>query len=153
MTSTPDDDISAQGAPPISRLMRAMQRRWRQSTGLPADEDLAASVPPPVENRCHPRIPIKATLVRVTDGCLCATAEIDNISPVGICLRNLPEPLYRDAESLTVFSSDNPGLPVLHIKPRWERTDWKGKIIGATIVNVSESWQLFFIHAAGRIGA
>ena len=145
--------------PRIARLMRAVQQRWRQSTGLlhprtdrPADDALSASAPPSVDNRCHLRIPIKTTLVRVTDGCLCATAEIDNISLLGICLRNLPEPFYRDAESLTVFSSDNPGLPVLHIKPRWERTDWKGKTIGASIVNASESWHLFFLRTASQVG-
>ncbi|MCL2457331.1 MAG: hypothetical protein FWF31_00480 [Desulfobulbus sp.] len=159
MTLPSDNGIPVLDEPRITQVMRAMQRRWRQSTGLlhhridrPADDKLSASVPAPVDNRCHLRIPIKTTPVRVTDGCLCATAEIDNISPAGICLRNLPEPFYRDAEDLTVFSSDNPGLPVLRIKPRWERTDWRGKTIGATIVNVSESWRLFFTRTASQLG-
>jgi len=143
--------------PPMTRLMKVVQRRWRQSTGLflsrtdqAAETRPPASASVPVENRCHPRVPVTPTHVQVTDGCLCATAEIGNISPCGICLRNLPETLYRDAERLTVFSSDNPGLPVLHIKPRWERTDWSGKTIGAAIVNAPELWQIFFIHAASQ---
>ena len=154
-----DNGIPVPNEPRIARVIRAMQRHWRQSTGLlhprtdqPGHDKLATSASTPVDNRSHLRIPIKAALVRVTDGCLCAMAEIENISPVGICLRNLPEPFYRNAENLTVFSSDNPGLPVLHIKPRWERTDWGGKTIGATIVNASESWHLFFTRTASQVG-
>ena len=154
----PANNIPAPDNSLIYRLIQATKQRWRRSidpslpqTDLPAPHDLAPSVPPPVDNRSHPRIPVKATSVQVTDGCLCATAKIDNISPLGICLRNLPEPLYRDAKSLTVFSSDNPGLPILHIKPRWERTDWEGKTIGAVIINAPEAWQLFFSRIASQI--
>ena len=138
---------------PIARLMKVVRRRWRQSAGLfsqtrrKTDAKLSASASFPVENRAHFRIPVKNIQVRVTDGCLCAMAEIDNISPFGICLRHLPEPFYRNAERLTVFSSDNPRLPILHITPRWERIDRQGKTIGATIINAPESWQLFCVHA------
>ena len=143
---------------PVTRLMMTMiQRRWRQCTGLllpwvdrQTETVSSASAPPLADNRRHLRIPVKTTRVRVTDGCLVTTAEIDNISPAGICLSNMPEPLYRNAERLTVFSIDNPGLPVLHLRPCWERTDdWKGKTIGAMIVNTSASWHRFLTPAAG----
>ena len=96
------------------------------------------------DKRRHLRISVPYTKVHVTDGCLFATASIDNISLNGICLGNLPEQLYRSAEQLTVFSSDNPGIPILQIQPRWEKPGWNGKSIGATIINVSESWHFFF---------
>ena len=103
------------------------------------------------DQRRHPRIPIADTTVQVTDGCLFATALIENISSCGICLRNLPEQLYRSGGQLTVFSSDNPGIPILHIQPRWENINWSGKTIGATILNASETWRLFLMHAAGAL--
>lgn len=159
ITSHRNNGISLPDQPPFARLMQVV-RQWRQSADLlllrpeqTVDANPAAPAAPQVENRHHFRVPVQSTQVRVTDGCLCATAEIDNISPVGICLRHLPEQLYHDAERLTVFSSDNPGLPVLHIKPRWERIERDGKTIGATIDNASESWQLFFTRTAGQTAA
>ncbi len=96
------------------------------------------------DQRRHPRIPLNDITVHVTDGCLFATASLGNISPAGICLCNLPEQLYNHAGELTVFSSDNPGLPVLHIAPRWQKTGWNGKTIGAAILNATDAWRLFF---------
>ena len=159
MAPFPDNDFSLSAEPPIRRLLREMRRQWRRSVGslltrtgrTAGTAQSTAAVP--VEKRRHRRIPLKNTLVRVTDGCLCATAEIGDISPCGICLRNLPEQLYHGAGRLTVFSSDDPGLPVLHIAPRWQRTGWRGKTIGAAIVDVPEAWHLFFVRAAGGIGA
>jgi hypothetical protein len=161
MASHPEqrlDPIPAE--PPMKRLLRAVRRRWLGGAGsrLPLNDqekatgytDLSPSIQ---DKRRQPRIALKDTSVRVTDGCLCATARLDNISPNGICLSDLPEQLYRSAGRLTVFSSDNPGLPVLHIEPRWQQTGWGGKTIGAAILNVSETWQLFFVHAASRIEA
>ncbi len=103
------------------------------------------------DKRQHPRVNLTETTVQVTDGCLFATALIDNISLCGICLRNLPEQLYRSARQLTVYSSDNPGIPILHIQPKWETTGWEGKTIGASILNTSEPWNLFFVHIAGQM--
>lgn len=95
------------------------------------------------EKRRHSRLRITAAKVHVTDGCFFATGLIDNISPGGICLCHLPERLYRDSGKLTVFSSDDPGLPILHIEPRWEKTSWDGKTIGAEVLNPSETWPYF----------
>lgn len=145
---------------PLQRLFRAIGRRrlTRATAPLfsrfnPAHRDegkghqhLAAA-----DKRRHSRICLADTTVKVTDGCLFATALIDNISPRGICLRNLPEQLYRSAGQLTVFSSDNPGIPILHIQPRWENTGWGGKTIGTAILNASGTWRLFFVHAAGHL--
>ena len=159
MTLPPENTpIQNTAEPPIKRLFKAVQQRWvdssvslfprRQRQRRPGQ---ASSEPDAAEKRLHPRIPLKNTRVHVTDGCLFATAAIDNISASGICLRNLPEQLYHSSNQLTVFSSDNPGIPVLHIAPRWQRTGWNGKTIGAQVLNISETWQLFFIHAASRL--
>ena len=102
------------------------------------------------DQRRHPRIALNDITVHVTDGCLFATASLDNISSAGICLCNLPEQLYKNAGELTVFSSENPGLPVLHIAPRWQKTEWNGKTIGATILNATDAWRLFFVHTASQ---
>jgi len=162
MASRPEHPTSrpAPPEPPLKRLLRAVHRRWLSSAGARffragQETEAGRSEPLPVtaDKRSQPRIPLKNTSVHVTDGCLCATARIGNISPTGICLCNLPEQLYRSAGQLTVFSSDNPGLPVLHIEPRWQQTGWGGKTIGAAIINVSETWRLFFVHAASRIEA
>jgi hypothetical protein len=77
---------------------------------------------------------------------------MENISPTGLCLRNIPEQLYTNAEELTVFSSVNPGLPILQIAPRWQKTGLDGKTIGAVILNATDTWRLFFVHNAGHLG-
>ncbi|MGD9949746.1 MAG: PilZ domain-containing protein [Desulfobulbus sp.] len=101
------------------------------------------------DKRQSPRVTLRNTTVHVTDGCLYATAILENISLSGLCLCNLPEQLYKNAGKLTVFSSDNPGLPVLQIEPRWQNNGWRGKTIGAAILNTTDAWRLFFVHTAG----
>ena len=102
------------------------------------------------EQRRHPRVPLQDVTVHVTDGCLFATAVLENISPCGLCLNNLPEQLYNHNGALTVYSSNNPGLPVLQIQPRWQKSDWNGKTIGAAILNATDAWRLFFVHTASQ---
>ena len=162
MPSRPEKTTTRPATPEplLRRLLRELQQRWLAAADSPAvrtDPDRETTetgqstpVPAAADNRRQPRVPLKNTSVHVTDGCLCTPALIDNISPSGICLCNLPEQLYRSASQLTVFSNDNPGLPVLHIEPRWQRTDWGGKTIGAVILNGSDSWRLFFVHAASQ---
>lgn len=102
------------------------------------------------DNRQQPRIRLNGATVYVTDGCFFTTARIDNVSPSGLCLSNLPEQLYRNAEQLTIFSSGNSAMPTLHIKPRWQAVGWNGKSIGASILNTPETWMFFVGRAAGR---
>jgi hypothetical protein len=151
---------SAIPEPALKRLLRTVQRQWpgaTDSSRQQSDQDTGcpSSAPSPasLEKRSQPRILLKNTPVQVTDGCLCATARIDNISAGGLCLGDLPENLYRSVGHLTVFSSENPGLPVLQVEPRWERSGWDGRTIGVAILNASESWRLFFLSAAGQVGA
>ena len=145
---------------PLKRLFRTIRRLLTQTTGgtfLPgfnsSRRDASKSGPhlTAADQRQNPRIHLAGTTVHVTDGCLFATALIENISLCGICLGNLPEQLYRSARQLTVFSSDNPGIPILHIQPKWENIGWDGKTIGATILNTSEAWRLFFAHTSSRM--
>lgn len=119
---------------------------------MPANQDCQQGdrAPTGSDKRRHPRINLAETRVQVTDGCLFATALIDNISLCGICLGHLPEQLYRSARQLTVYSSDNPGIPILQIQPQWQTTGWDGRTIGASILNNSETWRLFFVHTAGQ---
>lgn len=138
----------------LQKLLRAIRNLLIRSTARPGtDNDQADLRLTGADKRRHPRVNLAETTVQVTDGCLFATALIDNISLCGICLRNLPEQLYRSARRLTVYSCDNPGIPILHIQPQWETTGWDGKTIGASILNTSETWRLFFVHTAGRLKA
>ncbi|MDD2463369.1 MAG: hypothetical protein PHI97_05180 [Desulfobulbus sp.] len=143
----------------LNKMQRRVQR-MRSSLGsivsaLPAHvlapKRQDAQLPETSDKRRHPRVTLRNTTVQVTDGCLYATAMLGNISPTGICLCDLPEQLYKNAGKLTVFSSDNPGLPVLQIEPRWQKTGWHGKTIGAAIVNTTDAWRLFFVHTAGEV--
>jgi len=102
------------------------------------------------EQRRHPRISLTGVPVHVTDGCLFANALIGNISASGLCLRNLPDQLYRGAGRLTVFSSDDPGMPVVQIEPRWQSITWGGKTIGAAVVDNPNTWKCYFVHTAER---
>ncbi len=140
--------------------MRHLVERTRTILGpacaaLPAkvvrDKDKGEQPPQASDKRQHPRVALRDTPVHVTDGCLFATALLENISPTGVCLCNLPEQLYKNSGKLTVFSSDNPGLPVLQIEPRWQKTGWNGKTIGAVILNATDAWRLFFVHTAGQV--
>lgn len=144
---------------PLKRLLHAV-RRLLTPTGGTFAQRFASLCTNGSDGRQHlttadqrknPRIHLADTTVHVTDGCLFATALIDNISLYGICLCNLPEQLYRSPRQLTVFSSEKPGLPILHIEPKWEDTNWEGKTIGAAILNTSETWRLFFAHTAHRV--
>jgi hypothetical protein len=81
------------------------------------------------DQRQSPRIPLRDTPVHVTDGCLFATATMENISPTGLCLRN-----------------------ILQIAPRWQKTGLDGKTIGAVTLNATDTWRLFFVHNAGHLG-
>lgn len=145
--------------PTLQKLLWAIRRLLTRSSVTPEpdrdqiDQELSRNDQrlTAADKRRYPRINLTDTTVQVTDGCLFATALIDNISLCGICLRNLPEQLYRSARQLTVFSNDNPGIPILHIQPKWESTGWEGKTIGASILNTSETWKLFFVHTAGRM--
>lgn len=134
-------------SPALRKLLRTIRGLFRRPT-VPA---AAIDLPTGSDNRRHPRVNLAETRVQVTDGCLVATALIDNISLRGICLGHLPEQLYRSARQLTVYSSDNPGLPILHIQPQWQTTGWEGKTIGASILNSSETWRLFFDHTTGQL--
>lgn len=163
MTSSPEQHTAQDPAPkPLTQRLLATVLRYRDawarlfsSPAAPARSQAKQGEPFPsgAEKRRHPRIPVHNTTVQVTDGCLSASARIDNISPTGICLCDLPEQLYRSASRLTVYSSDNPGLPVLHIQPCWQHTGWGGKTIGAAILNATDAWRLFFVHTAGRFEA
>ena len=143
---------------PLNRLFRSLKRLLTQSLrtfslcfpSVHRDNDRNSQPPSSADQRSNARIHLTDTTVQVTDGCLFATALIDNISLCGICLHHLPEQLYRSDRQLTVFSSDNPGIPILHIQPQWQDTGWDGKTIGATILNASETWRLFFVHSASR---
>jgi hypothetical protein len=161
MVSHPTTESSGRRfpVPSLLKLLRAIRGLLTRSTDTLApdrdqvdhgvsgnDRHLTAA-----DQRRYPRINLTETTVQVTDGCLFATALVDNISLCGICLRNLPEQLYRSARQLTVFSNDNPSIPILHIQPKWESTGWDGKTIGASILNTSETWKLFFVHTAGRM--
>lgn len=123
-------------------------------SALPSRSPANNAIPDPAsktgDKRRHPRVALDNITVHVTDGCLFATAMLKDISPNGLCLCNLPEQLYDNAGKLTVFSSDNPGLPVLQIEPRWQQTGWGGKTIGAVILNATDAWRLFFVHTAGQ---
>lgn len=158
MTTPPEKKPFCAPVAPLRGLARAVCRWWQESVfGFPAWSDRPTDNGPPAplpsspDKRRHLRIALSATTVRVTDGCMFATARMENISPDGLCLGNLPEQLFRSPGRLTVFSSDNPGLPVLHVEPRWQRTGRGGKTMGATILNATESWRVFFVHTASRM--
>lgn len=145
---------SARIACALQLLMRWSQGIVRAMTSSGATIGTATATggrrPGSADQRHHPRIPLHDITVHVTDGCLFATATLGNISLDGLCLCNLPEQLYNHSGELTVFSSDDPGLPVLQIKPRWQKTGWNGKTIGAAILNATDAWRLFFVHTASQ---
>ena len=147
---------------PSTRTARTLQRllQWLRKMARSLTDGIALAMPTVgttghyrasgAEQRRHPRVPLQDVTVHVTDGCLFATAILDNISPSGLCLNNLPEQLYNHNGALTVYSSNNPGLPVLQIQPRWQKSDWNGKTIGAAILNATDAWRLFFVHTASQ---
>lgn len=139
----------------LQRLLGALRLPWPQTsvpTGaevpLRQTEDSAQAAF--VDKRVEGRTQIPPVKVRVTDGCLSAAAVIDNISAQGLCLRNLPEQLFCDACRLTVFSSSDPAIPVIHIQPRWSRTDWSGKTMGAFILDTPETWHRYYSRSTAR---
>lgn len=105
------------------------------------------------EKRQSPRIYLTETPVHVTNGCLSAHALLDNISADGICLRNLSEQIFNDSVLLTVFSNDDPAMPVVQIEPRWAKIRWDGTIIGGAVIGSTHAWRCYFVHTAERFAA
>lgn len=113
---------------------------WKKRT----DADATCQI---IDKRQHARINLSGTMVNVTDGCIFCTALVDNVSTVGICLSKLPESLYKKADSLTIFSSNNDRMPTIHVQPKWEKSRQHGKTLGAIIVDVSEEWTTFLTNS------
>lgn len=145
MASKHTSNTPNQPEPRLVRLLRGFTKRWR-GVSLPLDRLVPADEKSPfrkAEQRRETRIPLLGTVVQVTDGCLAAAARLEDVSLHGVRLGNLPEQLYRHSGPLTVFSNDNPGLPVLQVFPRWQHTNWSGKTIGARVLHDPPAWREF----------
>ncbi|WP_028583334.1 hypothetical protein [Desulfogranum mediterraneum] len=114
-------------------------RRLRGSDNSPPSGGIAGQG----DKRRSSRIAVSPLSVNVTDGCIFCVALLDNISSKGVCLKELPNRLYRDTEILTLFSHDQGQIPLLHVQPRWQSQGSNGKKIGASIINPGAAWESF----------
>ncbi len=99
------------------------------------------------ERRRGLRVHLLHAPVQVTDGCFFAPARLENISPSGVCLGNLPEQTCWRSGQLIVYSSTNPAMPVIQVEIVWEQSRQGDRIAGASILNMSRTWLMFFANA------
>lgn len=87
------------------------------------------------ERRKHSRVEIDGTSVQVACSGVYCTAMVENISSLGICLKNLPQALLNEAKKLKVIINTQAGNFEMHVKPKWEKSYKSGYKIGADIVS------------------
>ncbi len=93
------------------------------------------------DKRRSTRYNISPVRVNVTDGNHFHAATINNISTLGICLKNLPKKIFDKAERLTVIINEKEqNHHTLYVQPVWTTTGSSGRKLGARIETASSQW-------------
>lgn len=86
------------------------------------------------ERRKHSRVDIGGAPAQVAGAGVCYTAMVENISSLGICLKNLPKALLSEAKKLKVIVNTQAGNFEMFVSPKWEKSYKSGYKVGADIV-------------------
>jgi hypothetical protein len=96
-----------------------------------------------MENRYHPRIPVKNFSADASDGDGFFQGMVENISRFGICFKNLPQRINSKSKKIVVVISGNGFNFKMSVRPRWSTLDQQQKSLGAEIINPPWSWTEF----------
>ena len=95
------------------------------------------------EKRIGKRVNMADIRVDVSDGFNQLTGLACNISKMGICIKGLPEKVFKQAEQLAVIVENKGEQFSLEVTPRWEIIKESSKRIGAKIESAPVGWLEF----------
>lgn len=99
-----------------------------------------------MEKRKHLRIPIRDMRVDLSDGMGCCSAEVRDISRVGLCLVDLAKRFGKNVDAFTVVASGKGRHFKFRVRPRWEMAGLFQKMMGVEIFDAPWQWTEFIIH-------
>ena len=103
------------------------------------------------DKRRSTRFDITPVRVKVTDGNHFHAATINNISTLGIGLKNLPKKIFDKADRLTVIINDKKqNHHTLYVQPVWTTRGSSGLKLGARVETASSKWSDFMQHRINK---
>ena len=116
-----------------------------------------ARPPTPAEKKEQPshnkrkseRFAVRNMRAEISNGLGSCNGLVDNISKMGLCIKNVPESLSVSNALLSVVVTDRKETYRVVARPRWEHWSSSGvKTIGAEIASHPQNWQDFVAAAA-----
>lgn len=98
-----------------------------------------------MEKRYHPRLPLQYFSVDAIDGAGFFQGEVENVSRVGICIKDLPKRLNNKAQEIIIVVAGNGQNFRLKARPRWSTLDSTANSVGAEIINPPWAWTDFIV--------
>jgi hypothetical protein len=96
-----------------------------------------------MEKRNYPRIPLRNLTVDASDGIGFSQGKISDISKFGVCMIDLPESFYGEANRMTAIITGRGKYFKMTVRPRWSTTDGVSQSVGAEIIDPPSSWTNF----------
>lgn len=104
--------------------------------------------PQVLEKRKTDRINVKNLRVDISDGLGTCSGLVENVSRMGLCIKNVPESLSISNALLSVVVRDQGASYRIVARPRWEKWHPSGvKTIGAELASYPKNWNTFVMAA------
>ena len=96
------------------------------------------------ERRHKSRIQIEGPKAVVARQVKCCQTDISNISSKGICLTNIPQKIFKEANGKfrVIFRSCERDYTMI-VQPMWEKSGDSGYMVGAEILTIPVGWAAF----------
>lgn len=100
------------------------------------------------EKRKTDRIDVKHMRADISDGLGTCSGLVENVSRMGLCIKNVPESLSISNALLSVVVRDQDTSYRVVARPRWEQWHPSGvKTIGAELASYPKNWNAFVMAA------
>jgi len=96
-----------------------------------------------MEKRRYDRIPVKNIAADISDGIGFFSANVSNISEVGMLIEDVPSRINHHAKNLSVVVSANGKNFKFLAHPRWVEKSRSTKILGLKIQDPERGWHIF----------
>ena len=97
-----------------------------------------------IENRKQLRVGIKGPKANVARQLNCCQSYVANISSKGICLNNLPQKMFKEAnDKFKVIFRSREREYAMFVQPKWSKFGSNGYSVGAEILTVPAGWENF----------
>ncbi|WP_163339305.1 hypothetical protein [Desulfopila sp. IMCC35008] len=96
------------------------------------------------EKRKTSRINVKNLRVDISDGLGTCSGLVENVSRMGLCIKNVPDSLSISNALLSIVVRDQETSYRVVARPRWEKWHPSGvKTIGAELASYPKNWNAF----------